>query len=286
MTEWIDLGQQEPPMSVPLPRVFRHGPRTPTARRARARRSPAPQMHRLSEWHQMSPGERHVAWSQLRAWVTWLYDRYELSVEDRLPRCWPQHPGLVEELWALKAWREEIYQASQPSGQAARYWHAELRQVIQAATSFYAAGCRTKHRGARHLADDDARLQQRWAAASPLIGIPTSYLAHSQPSDGPDHWLSPAAMAEALDNGSAQALGTVLPDHICCAGEWWRPAASGWVRITDRGLTARLDSWARRMARADAQAAQRLTGRSRPDDCTGDPTEAPASGHPTPAPPA
>jgi hypothetical protein len=22
-----------------------------------------------------------------------LHDRYELSVEDRLPRCWAQHPG-------------------------------------------------------------------------------------------------------------------------------------------------------------------------------------------------
>ena len=66
---------------------------------------------------------------ELRAWVTWLHDRYELSVEDRLPRCWASHPGLIEELSALKAWREEIYASSQPSGQAARYWHAELRQV-------------------------------------------------------------------------------------------------------------------------------------------------------------
>jgi hypothetical protein len=212
----------------------------------------------------MSPGERHVAWSQLRAWVTWLHDRYELGTEDRLPRCWPQHPGLVEELWALKAWREEIYEASQPSGQAARYWHAELRQVIQAATSFYAAGCRTGHRGARQLAAQDARVQQRWAAASPLTGVPAVYLSAGQQNKDAGHWLSPAAMAEALDNGSARALSTALPDHIRCAGTWWRPAVGGWSRVTDTTLAARLESWARQMGQADAQASRRLATSAAP----------------------
>ena len=198
----------------------------------------------------MSPGERHVAWSQLRAWVTWLHDRYELGVEDRLPRCWPQHPGLVEELWALKAWREEIYEASQPSGQAARYWHTELRQVLQAATTVYAAGCRTGHRGARSTAADDARLQQRWAAASPLAGISATCLNAGQQQNRPGHWLSQAAMAEALDNGSAQPLSTALPDHIYWAGTWWRPGAGGWTRVTEAGLVARLERVGRPADRA------------------------------------
>ena len=235
---------------VPLP--LRLGPRTRGHRPPR-QAAPAPQARRLAEWHQMSPGERHVAWSQLRAWVTWLHDRYELGVEDRLPRCWPQHPGLVEELCALKAWREEIYHASQPSGQAAQYWHTELRQVLQAATTVYAAGCRTGHRGARSTAADDAQLQQRWAATSPLTGISAACLDAAQ-QNHPRRWLSQAAMAEALDNGTAQPLSTALPDHICWAGTWWRPGAGGWARVTEAGLAARLSVWAAQMAAPDTDA--------------------------------
>ena len=215
MTAESHSGTDDLPPQVPLP--LRLGPRTRSHRPPR-QAAPALQTRRLAEWHQMSTGERHVAWSQLRAWVTWLYDRYELGIEDRLPRCWPQHPGLVEELGALKAWREEIYEASQPSGQAARYWHTELRQVLQAATTVYAAGCRTGHRGARSTAADDARLQQRWAAASPLTGISATCLNAGQQQNRPGHRLSQAVMAEALDNGSAQPLSTALPDHICWAG--------------------------------------------------------------------
>jgi hypothetical protein len=211
---------------------------------------------RLAEWHQMTPGERHVAWSQLRAWVTWLHDRYELGVEDRLPRCWPQHPGLIEELWALMAWRQEIYEAAQPSGQAARYWHTELRNVIQAATTIYAAGCRTGHRRPRTSAADDAKLQQRWAASDPLAGIPAGYTGAQR--DVPGHWLSQVAMAEALDNGSAQPLSAALPDHICWAGLWWRPGNGGWARVTEAGLTARLGAWAGQLAKADADASHKL----------------------------
>ena len=68
---------------------------------------------------------------------------------------WARHPGLVEELWALRAWRLEVYSGGQPAGQAARYWHTELRQLVQAAVPMYAAGCRTGHRGASMLAADD-----------------------------------------------------------------------------------------------------------------------------------
>ena len=99
--------------------------------------------------------------------MTWLHDRYELGVEERLPHCWAQHPGLIEELWALKAWREEIYDAARPSAQAARYWHAELRQTMHAAITFYAAGCRAGHRGADGLAADDTDLQRQLGRRRP-----------------------------------------------------------------------------------------------------------------------
>jgi hypothetical protein len=284
MTEQIFSPESEQPIPG-LRRAFRRGPQVRPTRRPRRAMQP-PVYRRLAEWHQMTPGERHVAWSQLRAWVTWLHDRYELGIDDRLPRCWPQHPGLVEELWALKAWRQEIYEASQPSGQAARYWHTELRQVIQAATNFYAAGCRTGHRGPRGPAAEDARVQQRWATASPLAGIPTAHLsAAGQQRGEPGQWVSPSAIAEALDNGTAHALSAALPDYMWCAGAWWRPAIDGWTRVTDSGLAARLDSWAAQIAKADQHAVRRLGQRPAGADGADRSAEAPASSNTTPAQP-
>ena len=109
-----------------------------------------PDVPPMREWHQITPAERATAWAELVEWTVWLHDRYELATEERLPRCWPQHPGLIEELWALRGWRLAIYigDGSPAAGQAARYWHGELRQVIAAATSVYAAGCRASHRSA------------------------------------------------------------------------------------------------------------------------------------------
>lgn len=94
-----------------------------------------------------------MAWQELVDWVIWLHDAYELSTEDRLPECWPQHPGLVRELAALRAWRLEIYTpptdpaTGKPlpawgNGGSARAWHSELRNVVQAALTFYARSCR------------------------------------------------------------------------------------------------------------------------------------------------
>ena len=140
-----------------------------------------------AEWHDMAPGQQQVAWAELRAWVAWLYDRYELGTEDRLPRCWPRHPGLVEELWALRAWRLEVYSGGHPSGRAARYWHTELRQLVQAAVPMNAAGWRTGHRGAhaggrrpgarrgvgtRLPARGDAGDRHRRRAGAPGRGVP------------------------------------------------------------------------------------------------------------------
>ena len=179
----------------------------------------------------MTPGEQTAAWAELRAWVTWLHDRYELSVEDRLPRCWARHPGLVEELCALRAWREEIYGFSQPSGQAARYWHAELRQVLHAATTQYALGCRTGHRGGVRLAAEDPALQQEWAAAHPLAGVPGIDLAAGAARRAGTITFT-AAVAEALDSGAAAAVPGVR-DTLFSGGRWLAPAASGWIEIPE-----------------------------------------------------
>jgi hypothetical protein len=224
-------------------RALRRGPRhrigrPPPARPAGQAQQPAARP--LSEWHAMTPGGRLTAWAGLRAWVTWLHDRYELSADDRLPRCWAEHPGLVEELFALKVWREEIYSGPQPSGQAARYWHSELRQIIHAATTVYAAGCRTGHRTAPALAAPDRDLQQRWAAASPLAGIPAAEQAAALRSRRQDSgWLDHAAMAAAVDAGQAREPGPGLPDVLFCASGWWAPVSAGWVRVSDPGQASR-----------------------------------------------
>ena len=183
------------------------------------------------ERHNMTPGEEAAAWAELRAWVTWLYDRYELSVEDRLPRCWARHPGLIEELAALKAWRHEIYGSGQPSGQAARYWHAELRQVLHAAVTQYALGCRTGHRGAANvrLADQDPASLQEWAAAYPLAYVPGIDLAAGRARRAARPGKRPRRSPRRSDQRKrcAAAARQHRPPDV---GQrtWWAPAL-GWL---------------------------------------------------------
>ncbi|MEV6986488.1 hypothetical protein AB0M95_35240 [Sphaerisporangium sp. NPDC051017] len=209
---------------------------------------------RLTEWHRMDSGERAANWTALLAWVTWLHDRYELGVEERLPRCWAQHPGLIEELWALKAWREEIYDAKQPSGQAARYWHAELRQTMHAAIIFYAAGCRAGHRGADGLAAEDTRLQQHWATADPAAGIPTALLKADEPSRGRTDsylFLTAATMSARREQRVAVPLGKTLTDCLRYDGSWWMAGEGGWLRIIDPKLDHHLNNRFAALALAD-----------------------------------
>jgi hypothetical protein len=180
----------------------------------------------------MTPGEQAAGWAVLRAWVTWLYDRYELSVEDRLPRCWASHPGLVEELTALKAWREEIYTSAQPSGQAARYWHAELRQVLHAATTQYALGCRTGHRGPATQAATSQDLTGEWAAADPVARIPAIDLTAGT-ARRVGRLAAAAAIGAALDAGDAVTLPGAR-DTVLYQGTWWAPASAGWTQVPRR----------------------------------------------------
>lgn len=228
----------KPELSPRQRRLLRRGPRVQPLRSRRPRtdalatgsqalgaQAPRP----VTEWHNMTPGEEIAAWAELRAWVTWLYDRYELSVEDRLPRCWARHPGLVEELYALKAWREEIFSGGQPSGQAARYWHAELRQVLHAAVTQYALGCRTGHRGPVRLAVEDPALLQEWAAAYPLAGVPGIDLAAGTARRAGTLTAS-SVIGAALDDGTAVPVPGVR-DTVFCEGRWLAPAASGWTEI-------------------------------------------------------
>ncbi|MFI5527008.1 hypothetical protein ACIA8O_00470 [Kitasatospora sp. NPDC051853] len=211
---------------------------------------------RLVEWHTMTGPERVEAWAGLCAWVTWLHDRYELAVESRLPQCWAEHPGLIEELWALKVWREEIYGAAPDHqvGQASRYWHAELRAVVANATGVYATACRTGHRGPDIRAAESPDLQKRWAEADAWAGIPARLLAtHADTAEAgsPDRLTAPQ-MDDALARGLASPISPGIPEYVRFADTWWAIELSGdWLRIVNEELLERLDEAAARMAAAD-----------------------------------
>ncbi|WP_405018115.1 hypothetical protein OHV05_15040 [Kitasatospora sp. NBC_00070] len=210
----------------------------------------------LVEWHTMTGPERVAAWAALCDWVIWLHDRYELAVESRLPQCWAEHPGLIEELWALKVWREEIYGAApdQQVGQAARYWHAELRAVVANATGVYATACRTGHRRAEVRAAESPELQKRWTEADAWAGIPSRLLAaHADTAEAgsPDR-LTAAQMDDARTRGLATPISPGIPEYVKFADAWWAVEIGGdWLRVANEDLLERLEEAAARMAAAD-----------------------------------
>lgn len=53
-------------------------------------------------WRELSDGEAREVWNELRSWVEWACDRYQLP-DQVVPQCWWKHPYLVEELSALFA---------------------------------------------------------------------------------------------------------------------------------------------------------------------------------------
>lgn len=276
-------GGRSQPLAGSLPR--RNAPLGTAGRRedARQRRGVASLHPGIREWHALPDDERQAAWRELVDWVTWLHDRYELSVEERLPRCWTRHPGLIEELHALKVWRQEIYRQPDDSGdpgdsagaagQAARYWHAELRQVLHAATTQYAAGCRAGHRDATPA---DVGVRDEWLSRDPLSGVPAHLrtaaaakrdapgqgLAGPLDADGGAAARAPrtrprvitgAQLRDAVRAGTASTLGDLIPDVIHHDGTWWTPdpGTGHWRSVTDPALLADLDTAAARMRAAD-----------------------------------
>lgn len=62
------------------------------------------------------------AWGALVAWVDWFYVTYDLR--EHVPVCWPDHPGLVEELASLwMAWCSAAATSRAELGDALAYWH-------------------------------------------------------------------------------------------------------------------------------------------------------------------
>jgi hypothetical protein len=245
--------------TAPRPGTWRPR-RRPAARPRWAAAGPGPAQDDggavLPDWDALAGGPRQAAWDDLVSWVTWLHDRYELSVEERLPHCWAEHPGLVEELAALKTWHDEIRGSARPSGQAARYWHAELRQTITAALTWYAAGCRAGHHGAQPAA---AQLRERWSVAAPPgnPAVPGAAAAGGS-------WLPAAAMTSNVSAGRARPLSQTVAGYLRHDRSWWGPAPGGWQRVADRATASLLDRHAEILARADQavrQAAARQESR-------------------------
>lgn len=259
---WIDPNQPPKPRGpIPTPRA--RGRRRVIGRALRQPRPAdasmplAPEASEsadvpLSEWHDLSPAERQREWRELVAWVEWLHDRYELSIAGRLPGCWPHHPGLIEELRALKTWREQIYTSASPSGQAARAWHNELRSLAASLSGFYATGCRarTDHRAPQALQAANPDATQQWLNADPNAGIPAHLLAPGWTTDAAtegDHMIGHDQMQQQLNDGTATALegaGEYVHHGAC----WWAATPDGWLKITDPAVAAELDSAQARLA--------------------------------------
>jgi hypothetical protein len=63
-------------------------------------------------------------WKALAAWVNWVVQVYELPPSRTILPCWPAHPGVAEELAALRsAWSEAALKAREGPSDALIYWH-------------------------------------------------------------------------------------------------------------------------------------------------------------------
>lgn len=81
--------------------------------------------------------EADAAWAQFVTWVVNLQRRYELGVS-RLPKCWPKHPAVVEELVAL--WLGHVDAYSQ-AGYAPMSWHDGFERTLTRIKSLWASEC-------------------------------------------------------------------------------------------------------------------------------------------------
>jgi hypothetical protein len=229
----------------------------------------APGGARVYEDHHLPEPARRTAWEDLVDWVIWLHDRYELSVEHRLPDCWPHHPGLVEELAALKAWRAEIYTPPAPgtpeaaaNGGQARAWHGELRNVLHAAATVYAPTCRAGHKTPPRRHTGNQQIRAEWIAAQPALLPRSGDPAPSQTGPGQRQGASSGAgsalvvsdqvMTRAVQRGHARALHPLLPGYVRFNGGWWAQHPDRtWIAVTDHATTEGLDQAARTLRPAE-----------------------------------
>lgn len=198
----------------------------------------------LLEWHAMAEPEYTLAWEQLRDWTAWLVGRYRLVLEDRLPDCWPQHPELIEELWALRAWRSEAY-GPEGAGQSAVYWHQALVAFLGHVSIWWAGGCRAGH--ASLNTDLSPERVRGWARADPLVGLPQ--LMRPTASEKGTIAMPELKVLTAPQMHALTSAGLARPQHETIVaftyydGSWWAFAPSEgaggvamWFRADDVDL--------------------------------------------------
>lgn len=182
----------------------------------------------------MNEPEYVLAWEQLRAWVGWLVGRYRLALEDRLPQCWAQHPELIEELWALRAWRDEAY-GPEGSGQSAVYWHQALITFLTHVSAWWAGGCRAGHQNPN--TDIEPERKSAWAHADPLTGVPAALRpvasVRADPATEPGvitmpqlNVLTAAQMQALTDAGLAHPQHQTIAAFTYYDGSWWAYASN------------------------------------------------------------
>jgi hypothetical protein len=205
----------------------------------------------LREWHGLRPDERDLEWDDLVCWAVWLHDWYGLSGTGGLPDCWPEHPGLIEELRALKAWRERLYDGETEAGQGAGYWHDHLRRVLAAANSMYAPSCNAGHRTSARPADTATR--ETWAAADPASHMPDAGGGHALPAA-----LSGRDMDALIAAGRARLAGPArhLKQAALYRDHWWQHQAGQWRLVTSPATAAELSRLADLNQQAQAAAEQ------------------------------
>ena len=91
-------------------------------------------------------------WQGLAAWVDWLTGTYDLQPSRTVLPCWPAHPGVPEELAALRgAWQAAASGTGEEPTDALAFWHdrhlysclIRLREVYQQ------RNCQDRHTPAR-----------------------------------------------------------------------------------------------------------------------------------------
>lgn len=76
-------------------------------------------------WRYLTEAQQEALMTELRVWVSWLVDRYELgSTRHQVPPCWSEHPVAVEELTGLMvAWKAAYTNKNRGPSDDLLAWH-------------------------------------------------------------------------------------------------------------------------------------------------------------------
>ena len=97
----------------------------------------------IVNWRELTKDQAPEVWTQLREWVEWLSDRYNLDL-NTVPACWWKHSPLVEELSAIHtAWLASF--DSTDAGYGPIGWHERFAQTRTRLKSHYNGDCTRGH---------------------------------------------------------------------------------------------------------------------------------------------